>query len=69
VVTDQVNGLLCKIKDSDDLAEKMGAMATMSDRQLEELGSNGRKKMEREYNENVVIEKYLQALATLQKAS
>ena len=69
VVTDQFNGLLCKIKDADDLAEKMGTMATMSDRQLEEFGNNGRKKVEREYNENVVIEKYLQALTTLQKAS
>lgn len=69
VVTDQVNGLLCKIKDSDDLAEKMRAMATMSDKCLEELGKNGRKKMEREYNESVVIEKYLEALTSLQKAS
>ncbi len=69
VVTDKFNGLLCKIKDADDLAEKMGTMASMSDQQLQELGYNGRKKMENEYNENVVIDKYIQAMTTLQKAS
>lgn len=69
VVTDQLNGLLCKIKDADDLAEKMGLMASLSDEKLEEFGVNGRKKMENEYNENVVIKKYLQALTSLQKAS
>lgn len=69
VVKDQYNGLLCRIKDADDLAEKMGSMANMSDKQLEEFGLNGRKKMEKEYNESVVIHKYLEALTALQKAS
>lgn len=69
VVRDKFNGLLCKTKDVDDLAEKMGAMASMSDQQLQEFGLNGRKKMEAEYNENIVIHKYLEALSLLQKAS
>lgn len=69
VVTDNINGLLCRMKDSDDLAEKMGVMAGMSDQQLKEFGSNGRRKMESEYNEQVVIDKYLRALTELQKAS
>ena len=69
VVRDKFNGLLCRIKDVDDLAEKIGSMASMSDQQLEEFGLNGRKKMEAEYNENVVIHKYLEALSSLQKAS
>ena len=69
VVTDKVNGLLCRIKDSDDLAEKMVTMASFNNEVLENLGLNGRSKMVREYNENVVIDKYLQTLQSLQKAS
>jgi len=69
VVVDQVNGLLCRMKDPDDLANKMNAMAHLSSDQLEAFGRNGRQKMEDEFNEQLVIEKYLLALQTLQKAS
>lgn len=69
VVADQVNGLLCKIKDSDDLADKMSVMASFGDDVLETLGANGRVKMVNEYNENVVISKYLQTLNSLREAS
>ncbi|HOO09531.1 MAG TPA: glycosyltransferase, partial [Cyclobacteriaceae bacterium] len=69
VVVDQVNGLLCKLKDADDLAQKMVDMAGYSNDRLEKFGANGRAKMEAEYNENVVIDKYLQAIRSLQKAS
>lgn len=69
VVKDQVNGLLCKIKDANDLAEKMVVMAGYSNETLKAFGENGRKKMVNEYNEDVVIDKYLQTLNSLQKAS
>ncbi|MGE0587101.1 MAG: glycosyltransferase family 4 protein [Cyclobacteriaceae bacterium] len=68
VVKDQYNGLLCKIKDVDDLASKMTEMANSSDDRLEAYGRNGRSKMESEYNEGVVIEKYLQTLSGLKVA-
>lgn len=69
VVTNNLNGLLCRLKDSDDLAEKMGMMASFDNEKLKELGINGRKKMESEYNEKAVIDKYLDELKSLQKAS
>jgi glycosyltransferase involved in cell wall biosynthesis len=69
VVIDKVNGLLCKLKDSDDLAEKMETMANFSNDQLKAFGQNGRKKMVEEFNESVVISKYLETLQNLQKAS
>lgn len=69
VVTDQLNGLLCKIKDANDLAEKMDVMANFSNEKLKTFGENGRNKMVNEYNENVVISKYLETLNALQKAS
>lgn len=69
VVKDQFNGLLCKLKDPDDLAEKMEQMSMLADTQLEILGKNGRTKMEAEYDESLVINKYLDALSQFKKAS
>jgi glycosyltransferase involved in cell wall biosynthesis len=69
VVKDNYNGLLCKLKDSRDLAEKMLQMANFEDETLKVFGQNGRVKMEMEYDESVVIDKYLTALASFKKAS
>jgi glycosyltransferase involved in cell wall biosynthesis len=62
VVEDQVNGLLCSLKDADDLAEKMRTMSHLDDDQLKLFGANGRKKMETQFDESTVIHKYLQTL-------
>jgi len=62
VVIDNYNGLLCKLKDSGDLAEKMLTMAGMDNIVLKEMGANGRKKMELEYSEDIVIRKYIAAI-------
>jgi glycosyltransferase involved in cell wall biosynthesis len=69
VVVDQYNGLLCRMKDSEDLAAKMRTLAGCEDDKLAEFGRNGRSKMEAEYDENLVINKYLRALEAFQKAS
>lgn len=68
VVEDKINGLLCKLKDSGDLAAKMRTMANFDDNTLKLMGTNGRKKMEAEYDESIVIDKYLHTLSVL-KAS
>ncbi|HMV09772.1 MAG TPA: glycosyltransferase family 4 protein [Cyclobacteriaceae bacterium] len=65
VVEDKINGLLCNLKDSDDLAAKMRAMANFDDDTLKAMGVNGRKKMEAEYDESIVIDKYLHTLSVL----
>jgi glycosyltransferase involved in cell wall biosynthesis len=69
VVVHDYNGLLCKLKDSDDLAEKMERMSTLEEQRLKEFGLNGRTKMEAEYDESIVINKYLAALSSVRKAS
>jgi glycosyltransferase involved in cell wall biosynthesis len=69
VVEHDFNGFLCKLKDSDDLADKMKAMAALSDEKLKQFGTNGRAKMEAEYDESLVINKYLAALDELKQAS
>ena len=69
VVVDHYNGLLCRMKDSKDLAVKMREMAACGDERLAKFGLNGRLKMEAEYDENLVINKYLRALEAFRKAS
>ncbi len=66
VVNHQFNGLLCKLKDSDDLADKMFEMANYDDSVLKKFGENGRKKMEEEFDERIVVSKYLSTIHGLQ---
>ncbi|HYG17935.1 MAG TPA: glycosyltransferase family 4 protein [Ohtaekwangia sp.] len=69
VVVNNFNGFLCKLKDADDLADKMRQMAGLENKTLRVFGENGRAKMEAEYNESVVINKYLAALEKFKQAS
>jgi glycosyltransferase involved in cell wall biosynthesis len=69
VVTNNFNGYLCKLKDADDLAEKMKKMASLENSALKLFGENGRAKMEAEYSDSLVINKYLAALEKFKKAS
>ncbi len=62
VVVDHFNGLLCTLKDADDLAEKMKTMSHLNDDQLKIFGANGRQKMESQFDESTVIQKYLHTL-------
>jgi glycosyltransferase involved in cell wall biosynthesis len=69
VVKDQYNGMLCRMKDPADLAEKMKAMSRLDDDTLRRLGTNGRHKMETEFSDSVVTRKYLEVIAGFRKAS
>lgn len=69
VVIDNYNGLLCRLKDADDLAEKMKKMSLLQDDTLRQFGLNGRLKIETEYDESLVINKYLVVLSTIRQAS
>ncbi len=62
VVVDGENGMLCEVKNSIDLASKMKDMLLLSEDQRKLMGQKGRLKMEKEYDENIVIQKYLQAI-------
>ncbi len=69
VVKDNYNGLLCQAMDACDLANTMDRMAKLDDGTLRKFGMNGRKKMEQEFDESLVIDKYLQTIEELRKAS
>ena len=62
VVEHGFNGLLCEVKNAQDLAEKMKEMLLLSEDQRRLMGENGRLKMEKEFDENIVIQKYLQTI-------
>jgi glycosyltransferase involved in cell wall biosynthesis len=67
-VDHNINGLLCKLKDPDDLAKKMLTMASFDEATLRTFGENGRKKMEAQFNETIVIEKYLRTMSAVATA-
>ena len=65
VVEDNYNGLLCKVKNAEDLASKMEVMAFLDRDTLKKWGENGRLKVEQEFSEKFVIEKYLESIDDL----
>lgn len=65
VVDDGVNGLLCRPRDAVDLADKMERMISMSQTEREAMGLRGREKVEREFDEKIVIQKYLDAIEAI----
>lgn len=67
VVDDGVNGFLCKIKDSEDLALKMEKMLNLSFDERNTMGKAGREKIVKEFDEKIVIEKYLKAIESILK--
>lgn len=62
VVDDDVNGYLCRVKDAADLAEKMEKICKMPPSEREAMGLRGRQKVSLEFDESIVIQKYLDAI-------
>lgn len=65
VVEDGVNGYLCAVRDAASLAAAMARMAALPQRELQLMASASRRKVEEEYAEQVVIDRYLNALGEL----
>lgn len=59
VVNNGITGFLCKARDADDLAEKMEQMILLTPEQRTSMGLAGRSKMEQEFDERIVIGRYL----------
>ena len=59
VVDDGESGYLCNVRDAYDLAKKMKVMLDMDSKAIEKMGLKGRKKMEKEFDERIVIDKYI----------
>ncbi|MCF6339836.1 MAG: glycosyltransferase family 4 protein [Sulfurimonas sp.] len=67
VVVDGVNGYLCKVKNVNDLANKMKMMIDLSDDERITMGKAGRKKIVKEFDEKIVIDKYLESIKEILK--
>lgn len=61
-VDDGVNGFLCIPRSTESLIEKLELVIQMTHSQRIEMGLASRKKIEREFNEEIVINKYLNAI-------
>lgn len=68
IVQDNVNGLLCNVKDSKDLANKLEAMSNLPKTRLEEMGKESRKIVEDRFDEQIVIESYLNTISSLKNS-
>lgn len=62
VVEDGVNGYLCEVKNAQDLVDKMEMMTNLSDEEREAMGKAGREKIVKEFDEKIVIDKYLKTI-------
>jgi glycosyltransferase involved in cell wall biosynthesis len=62
-VIDKVNGLLCEVKNGEDLAEKMGQMIEMPAKERSAMGKQSRLLAISKFDQNIVIQKYLAVLS------
>lgn len=61
-IDDGVTGLMCQPRDADDLARCMRQMVNMPESERHAMGQRGREKMVREFDEKIVIDRYLEAI-------
>lgn len=65
IVENDVNGLLCNLMDSEDLADKMEVMYNSDVPTRKSMGEAGRKIVEDRFDEKIVIDKYLSAIKSV----
>jgi glycosyltransferase involved in cell wall biosynthesis len=69
IVDHNINGLLCQVRDADDLAEKMMQMIEFSPEKRLDMGAQGRRKVTAQFDEKIVIRKYLDMIDEIAAAS
>ncbi len=65
VVEDGVNGFLCAPQSAEDLAAKLALLIELSAEQRAEMGRRGREKVEREFDQKIVIDKYRESILAI----
>lgn len=61
-VDDGMNGYLCDLRSTESLTEKLELIIKLPHKQRLEMGRQSRLKIEREFDEKIVIQKYLDAI-------
>lgn len=67
IVDDGVNGFLVREKDSLDLISKVEKYLSLSKDERKQMGINGHKKVEKDFDRNIVVNKYLDIVNSLRK--
>lgn len=62
IISNNVTGFLCRVKDETDLANKMKKMICLSEESRKEMGNQARQKIIKEYDKQIVINAYLKAI-------
>ena len=65
IVEDGITGYLCKVKDGKDLAEKMEKMLQLCPGERIEMGKKAREKIIREFDKEIVLKTYMEAIDAL----
>ncbi len=68
-IDDGVTGFIVREQDSADLIEKTEKFLSLSFAQRKEMGLRGREKVSREFDRNIVVQKYLEAAAQYAKGA
>ncbi|WP_123631599.1 glycosyltransferase [Salinisphaera orenii] len=63
-----VTGYLCKPRDAADLADRMRDVMALTEDQRMAMGEQGRKKMQAEFEESIVIDRYLMVIRQIVSA-
>ena len=66
MVDDGVNGYLIREKDSQDLLRKMKQFMALSQDARRDMGLAGRRKVEREFDRQIVVQKYLEEIKSFE---
>lgn len=64
IIAHEKTGYLCKLQDPEDLALQMEKMLTLNLQERETMGKEGRKKVMREFDKEIVINHYLDEIAS-----
>jgi len=67
VLDDGVNGFWCQPYNAADLAQKMRRMLSLRNEERKKMGSAGREKMLREFDERIVLDEYRRLVTELTK--
>ena len=62
VIEDGVNGFLCKPQDVDDLVDKMTKFIELPYQKKAQMGKAGRAKVEKEFDRQIVVNKYMEEI-------
>jgi glycosyltransferase involved in cell wall biosynthesis len=65
VVERDVSGFLCEVRSAESLATAIERFLALSPDQQQVMGEAGRAKMEREYDQAIVVQAYREAIASL----